>query len=238
MQVLRGHGGTGPGEPGARAPRTPPRQPAQHRRRISSTSPSSCATPAVTRPRPRRATTRVSPPCDGSACCPRRAATSRTSWRCARASAGIPKDREFFDLFEEAGRTSCARRICSTRCSRNPRERRTRPRHPDLRAGGRPDHARHHPSAEPDVRHADRPRGHLRAGARRSTTSSTTPRRSRTSWGSTRSRRRWSRRSGWPHILLQAARQIAEGDAAAARRFKDISTTPSRSTGSRTTATG
>src|SRR5215213_3967843 len=35
-----------------------------------------------------------------------------------------------------------------------------------LRAGGRPDHARHHPAPQPDVRHADRPRGHLRARVR------------------------------------------------------------------------
>jgi pantoate--beta-alanine ligase len=40
---------------------------------------------------------------------------------------------------------------------------------PRLRAGGRPDHARHHRPAQPHVRHADRPRGHPRArlGARR-----------------------------------------------------------------------
>ena len=46
------------------------------------------------------------------------------------------------------------------------RPRRAGPRGRDLRAGGRPDHARHHPAAEPDVRHADRPRGHLRARVR------------------------------------------------------------------------
>ncbi len=35
-------------------------------------------------------------------------------------------------------------------------------RHPQGRAGGRPDHPRHHPAAQHDLRHADRPRGHLR----------------------------------------------------------------------------
>ena len=38
------------------------------------------------------------------------------------------------------------------------------PRDPQGRAGGRPDHPRHHQAAQLDLRHADRPRGHLRPG--------------------------------------------------------------------------
>ena len=61
--------------------------------------------------------------------------------------------------------TSCARPTCSTRCSPHfPDARELAPRHPRLRAGGRPDHPRHHPAPQPDVRHPDRPRGHPRAG--------------------------------------------------------------------------
>ena len=89
------------------------------------------------------------------------------------------------------------------------RPRRARPRRARLRAGGRPHHARHHPAPQPDVRHADRPRGHLRARLRRSTTSSTTSRRSPTSSRSTGSRRRWCRRSSWPRSSTSRAGQVA-----------------------------
>ena len=72
------------------------------------------------------------------------------------------KEREFFDLFEEAGAQHRARRRAARAHARAvARPRRARARRRRLRAGGRPDHARHHPAAEPDVRHADRPRGHL-----------------------------------------------------------------------------
>ena len=56
---------------------------------------------------------------------------------------------------------------------------------------------------------------------RRSTTSSTTPRRSPTTSGCTRSRRRWTRRSGSPRCS-SAARRDRRGDPAL-RGFRDIS---------------
>ena len=82
----------------------------------------------------------------------------------------LPKDREFFDLFEEAGGNILrAAELLEQMLRDLPRARRAGARHPHLRAGRRPHHARHHPAAQRDVRHADRPRGHLRArlGARR-----------------------------------------------------------------------
>ena len=58
-----------------------------------------------------------------------------------------PRDREFFDLFEEAGGNILrAAGLLEEMLDRLPGAQRARARHPDLRAGGRPDHARHHPA--------------------------------------------------------------------------------------------
>ena len=107
-----------------------------------------------------------------------------------------------------------------------------------MRARGRPHHARHHPAAEPDVRHAVRPRGHHRAGLR--------PRRHRRLHRggrrlprrSTGSRRRWTRRSSWRTVLRAGLPRGRPGDPAAARAEGHPRATRWRSTGSRTRATG
>ena len=149
----------------------------------------------------------------------------------------VPKDREFFRLFDEAGAN-----ILRAAPAAGPadevvaRGRWARPGHPDLRAGGRPDHARHHPPAEQHVGDADRPRGHLlaRLGAGR--------------------RRRLHRGGRRLHGPLQHRGPDGAGAAAHARFSKrpaatsprrsrgcagsrTSTTTSSRSTGSRTKAT-
>ena len=109
-------------------------------------------------------------------------------------------------------------------------------RHPHLRAGGRPDHARHHPAPQPDVRHADRPRGHPRAGL-----------------GARRHRRLHRGGRGLPRPLqdrgADGAGPAAGPHPAPVRRARSprrcrgcaasrtLATTRSRSTGWRTTAT-
>ena len=80
------------------------------------------------------------------------------------------KEREFFDLFEEAGANIVrAAELLERMLEHWPDDAELAREIVRLRAGGRPHHARHHPAAELDVRDADRPRGHLRArlGARR-----------------------------------------------------------------------
>ena len=75
----------------------------------------------------------------------------------------LPRDLTFFELFIEAGQNTLeAARLLDQMMADLARFRRPRPRDPQGRAGGRPDHPRHRPAAELDLRDADRPRGHLR----------------------------------------------------------------------------
>ena len=78
-----------------------------------------------------------------------------------------PREREFFDLFEEAGANIVrAAALLEQMLEPGPTKRELAREIGRLRAGGRPHHPRHHPAAQLDVRHADRPRGHLRARLR------------------------------------------------------------------------
>ena len=106
-----------------------------------------------------------------------------------------------------------------------------------LRAGGRPDHARHHPAAEPDVRHADRPRGHHRARLRRWTTSSTSSRRSPTSSALYRIEAPMEQAQQLARDPPRGRRAGRRRDPAAAHASRTSATSRSRSTGSRTRAT-
>ena len=158
--------------------------------------------------------------------------------RCASPASSRPKDREFFDLFEEAGGNILrAAELLDEMLRELPRAQRARPRDPDLRAGGRPDHARHHPAPQPDVRHADRPRGHLRArlGARRHR---------RLHRGGRRLPRPLQDRGADGAGAASSPTCCTSAAARSPRRCRGCAasrtspTTPSRSTGSRTTATG
>ena len=75
-----------------------------------------------------------------------------------------PPRQAFFDLFVEAGENSAPRCAAAQGDAREVARGRRRAftRHPQGRAGGRPDHPRHRPAAQLDLRHADRSRGHLR----------------------------------------------------------------------------
>ena len=111
----------------------------------------------------------------------------------------LPRDRDLLRPLHPGRPEHAARRAAAPRDAQQlARRRRPRARDPEGRAGGRPDHPRHRPAPQLDLRHPDRPRGHLRRWRPRSTTSSTTSRRPPTSSASTRSRRRWSRRRRWP----------------------------------------
>ena len=135
-----------------------------------------------------------------------------------------PRDREFFDLFEEAGaQHRCAPPTCSTRCSRSYPEREgARARHP--RSASRRATGSRTTSSSGSTRRSSR-RSTARTSSsspRRSTTSSTTPRRSPTTSASTGSRRRWSRPSGW---RTSCCRRPARSPrrCRGMRGFKDIS---------------
>ena len=76
-----------------------------------------------------------------------------------------PRDRVYFELFEEAGQNMLPRLDAALRpAHRLPGQQAAGRRDPRPRARGRPDHPRHHRSAQPHVRDPDRPRGHPRAG--------------------------------------------------------------------------
>ena len=163
-QALRRH----PGRDGRRRARlrrrrarAPLPRPRAHATRSTPTSSSGSA--------PRSRCRRASPGGQAKRRSPR-AFTTLSALDCARRGRvcpGLrPRDREFFDLFEEAGAQHPARgRSARPDAARTTRTARELARDIlDLRAGGRPDHARHHPAPQPDVRHPDRPRGHLRAG--------------------------------------------------------------------------
>ena len=117
------------------------------------------------------------------------------------------------------------------------RRERPRARDPARRAGGRPDHPRHRPARQLDLRHADRRRGHLRPrdAARRHRRLHRGDRRlhgplpDRGADGAVAGD---GRRAGQ---VVRAARRWRSSTCAASRTS---STTGSRSTGSRTTATG
>ena len=77
----------------------------------------------------------------------------------------LPRDRTFFDLFIEAGQNTVhAARLLDEMMDSWPDDNGLCAGDPQGRAGGRPDHPRHHQAAQLDLRHADRPRGHLRPG--------------------------------------------------------------------------
>ena len=147
-------------------------------------------------------------------------------------------DREFFDLFEEAGGNILrAAELLERDAARPTPSATTGAGHPDLRAGGRPDHARHHPAPQPDVRHPDRPGGHLRAGLGAG-------RRRRLHRGGRRLPRPLQDRGAdgagaarWRTCCCRPAAPDRRGDAAHARLRATSTTTRSRSTGSRTRAT-
>ena len=76
-----------------------------------------------------------------------------------------PRDRVYFELFEEAGQNMLrASTLLYDLLSDYPDNKQLARRDPRPRARGRPDHPRHHRSAQPHVRDPDRPRGHPRAG--------------------------------------------------------------------------
>ncbi len=117
------------------------------------------------------------------------------------------------------------------------RAQRPRPRDPALRAGGRPDHLRHHPAPQLDVRDADRPRGHPRSGLGPG-------RHRRPHRGGRRLPRAVPHRGpdgagpapgAHPHGVLPADQRGRARGSAASRTSR---TTPARSTASRPTATG
>ena len=150
----------------------------------------------------------------------------------------LPRDRTFFDLFIEAGQNSVhAARLLDRMMNQWPEDGGLSQRDRRGRAGGRPDHPRHHQTAQLDLRHADRPRGHLRPG-------DPDGRHRRLHRGGRRLPRPLQDRGAdgagdgadqGPGRLLRAARRWASSTCPSSRTS---TSTGSRSTGSRTRATG
>ena len=75
-----------------------------------------------------------------------------------------PRDRVYFELFEEAGQNILrAADLLDKMLSDFPDSKDLARENPRLRARGRPDHPRDHRPPQPYVRHPDRPRGHPRS---------------------------------------------------------------------------
>ena len=146
----------------------------------------------------------------------------------------------FFDLFDEAGQNTAPRGAsCSSEMLEHvARRRRARPRDPDGRAGGRPDHPRHHPAPQLDLRHADRPRGHLRPRDPALDDIVDYIEEAADFLGLYQIEAPMEQAQALAEVLVEACEQLAEALAAPARRSRTSTTTGSRSTGSRTTATG
>ena len=122
-----------------------------------------------------------------------------------------PQKREFFDLFTQA--SANAREIARALVELLetwPEARSKLRRHPRARARGRPADPRGDRPAQPDVRHAVRPRRHVPARVARSTTSATTSTRRPTTSTPTRCARCRARAQQQAEVIHRAASRLHE----------------------------